>query len=157
MNFMRSKILFMLIFFSISTQRIIAQTNDSSSIAKSLVELANICKNVDFTDAKSMELGYFYKAAPYIVYRGDNANRKWKSACNYNNPSEKEQVDATCERINQSINQDSTFKIVEYMTEKESEGTWHVLMVQYLKKGTLKTTAFAFLKIGNKFLLGDID
>ena len=134
-----------------------ATSNDSIKLAQTLSELSSICQNVDFSDPKSFELGYFYKAAPFIVYRGDDENRKWKSACVYENPSEKEQVDATCERINQTINQDSTYKILEYTTETESEGTWHVLIVEYKRKGIIKNSAFAFLKINGKFLLGDID
>jgi hypothetical protein len=54
-------------------------------------------------------------------------------------------------------NQDSAYKIIKYFTEKESEGTWHVLMVTYKRKGVDKTTAYAFLKVGNRFGLGDID
>jgi hypothetical protein len=137
-----------------------AQTNktDSLQLAKTLHELLSICRRVDFTDPKVRELGTFYKAAPYIVYRGDDKNRAWKVFADYSNADEKKGVDEVCERINRTANQDSSgYKIVKYFTEKESEGTWHVLMVTYKKKAVEKKVAYAFLKIGNKFGLGDID
>jgi len=137
-----------------------AQVNKSDSIqvAKTLHELLLICRTVDFTDPQVKKLGTFYKAAPYIVYRGDDKKRAWKTMSDYTNEYEKKGVDDVCERINRTANQDSAgYTISKYLTKKESEGTWHVLLVSYKKKGAEKTAAFAFLKIGNKFGLGDID
>jgi len=76
----------------------------------------------------------------------------------YTKEYDKKGVDDICERINRTANQDSSgYKIINYRTEKESEGTWHVLMVSYKRKGVERTAAYAFLKIGNRFGLGDID
>jgi hypothetical protein len=137
-----------------------AQSNkaDSIQVAKTLHELLLICRSVDFADPKVKSLGTFYKAAPYIVYRGDDKARAWKTMSDYTKEYEKKGVDDVCERINRTANQDSVgYRITKYFTEKESEGTWHVLMVNYKKKGVEKTAAFAFLKIGTRFGLGDID
>ncbi len=147
----------LLILFSFAAFTVCAQNNDSATLAKTFNELTELCKNVDFTDPKSFELGYFYKAAPYIVYRGEDAKRKWKTAADYSKSEDKTGVDAVCEKINQTVNQDKNYKIVQYFTEKESEGTWHVLMVTFIKKSVEKKAAFAFLNINGKFLLGDID
>lgn len=147
----------LLLFLLCSTCLIKATDSDSSKVTKVFTELISICKNVDFADPKSFELGYFYKAAPYVVYRGEDKNRKWKDIANYSNPNEKTGVDAICERINQSVNQDSNYKILQYSTETESEGTWYILMVSFIRKGVEKKAAFAFLKINNRFVLGDID
>ncbi len=130
---------------------------DSTALAGTLTTLLTICKSVDFGDPKTSELGMFYKAAPYIVYRGDDKKRAWKVFANYSNEEEKKGVDAVCTRINETVNRDSSYKIIKYFTEKESEGTWHILMLSYTKKGTEKRIAFAFLKIGTRFGLGDID
>ena len=141
-------------------QDIKAQTNksDSVQVAKTLHELLFICRTVDFSDPQVKNLGTFYKAAPYIVYRGEDQKRAWKTMSDYSNEYEKKGVDDVCERINRTANQDSTgYTIIKYLTEKESEGTWHVLVVRYKKKGVEKTAAFAFLKIGTRFGLGDID
>ena len=136
-----------------------AQNNHSDSLNASIVlnKLLTICKNVDFADPKVKDSGMFYKATPYIVYRGEDKKRAWKDFANYNNQSEKKGVDEICYKINSTVNQDSSYKIIKYFTEKESEGIWHVLMIAYRKKGIEKKAAFAFLKINTRFGLGDID
>jgi hypothetical protein len=130
---------------------------DSLQVAKTLSELLTICRSVDFADPKVTLMGTFYKAAPYIIYRGDDKDRNWKDFADYSKAGEKTGVDNVCELLNRTANQDSAYKIIQYITEKESEGTWHILMVTYKKKGVEKKTTYAFLKIGNKFGLGDID
>lgn len=127
------------------------------AVKKTLQELLHICKNVDFSDPKTTEVGMFYKAAPYIVYRGKDKVRKWKEICDYSKPEDKKGVDQVCYRINSSVNQDSNYKFGSFRKEKESEGVWHVVEVLYSKKGTPKKAYFAFLKIGERYALGDID
>lgn len=130
---------------------------DSLKLVTVFKELLSICKNVDFADPKVQDSGTFYKAAPYIIYRGDDKQRAWKDFANYNNPKEKKGLDEVCYRINKTINQDSSYHIEKYFTEKQSEGVWHVLMINYKRKGVDKKLAFAFLKVKNRFGLGDID
>ena len=157
MKFKFLQLLFMLMLLN-STLKAQTPKADSIQVAKTLHELLLICRSVDFADPQVTKLGTFYKAAPYIVYRGDDKKRAWKVMSDYKNEYEKKGVDDVCERINRTANQDSSgYKIIKYFTEKESEGTWHVLMVSYKKKEVEKTAAFAFLKIGNRFGLGDID
>jgi len=135
-----------------------AQLNvDSSACAKVLKEICYLCKNVDFRDPDVTRLGTFYKLAPYIVYRGEDTKRAWKTPANYKNEEEKKGVDEVGLRINNGINQDSAFTINGYRSETEREGTWHVLTINYMRKGKPKVAYFAFLKINGKFLLGDID
>ena len=131
---------------------------DSGQVARTLHELLLICRSVNFADPQVTKLGTFYKAAPYIIYRGDDKKRAWKVMSDYTNEYEKRGVDDVCERINRTANQDSSgYRITKYLTKKESEGIWHILMVSYKKKGGEKSAVFAFLKIGNRFGLGDID
>lgn len=111
----------------------------------------------DFADPKVKEPGTFYKAAPYIIYRGEDKTRNWKDFADYSKPDEKKRVDEICKRVNRTTGQDSSYRIINFFTEKESEGTWFVLMVSYKKEGVEKRTAYAFLKIKNRFGLGDID
>jgi hypothetical protein len=133
------------------------KSNDSAAVAKTFTSLLQICKTVDWADPKTTQLGTFYKAAPYIVYRGDDKKRAWKDFANYSNATEKNGVNAACLRINETVNRDTAYSITQYLTEKETEGTWHILLVRYTKNGSTKEAAFAFLKIGNSFALGDID
>jgi len=150
-------ILFFVAFASVSLTKAQNRQTDSTAAATALRSLLSICKNVDFADPKTNELGMFYKAAPYIIYRGSDKERAWKDFANYTNAEEKKGVDGICTRINESVNRDSSYTIVKYFTEKESEGIWHVLMLNYKKNGIEKKAAFAFLKISNRFGLGDID
>lgn len=134
-----------------------AQQADSLKVVTAFRELLQICRTVDFNDPKVRTEGIFYKAARYIVYRGADKKRNWKSMANYANAEEKKGVDEVCYRINASVNRDSNYHIIKYETQKESEGVWHVLVVSYLKKGVQKEAIFAFLKIGGRYGLGDID
>ncbi len=154
---MKRLILFTTCFVLLSFVKAQNKTADSAAVAKTFTELLAICKKVDWADPKTTELGTFYKAAPYIVYRGEDAKRKWKTFADYTKEEDKKGVDAVCLRINENVNRDTAYTITKYFTEKESEGTWHVLMVRYTKKGAAKEAAFAFLKIGSKYGLGDID
>lgn len=131
---------------------------DSTAIAKVLETLAGIAKNINFSDPKVQSQGFFYKAAPYVIYRGEDAKRKWKAFCNYRLKEDKKGVDDVCERFNRTINQPGGYTIIQYFTETESEGTWHGLEVSYTnQKGKPRKAVFAFLKIGKRFGLGDID
>jgi hypothetical protein len=152
---MKSKYFFISLVFIFLT--LAAKAQDSAKVADSFKELLLICKNVDFGDPKVQELGLFYKAAPFIVYQGDDEKRKWKTPANYNNSKEKEQVNNICYKINETVNQDSSYQIIKYLTQNESEGKWHVLLINYVRKGKERKAVYAFLKIDDKFLLGDID
>jgi hypothetical protein len=128
---------------------------DSSACAFVLKQLAITCKKPDVTDPKVQKWGKFYWAAPLILYRGKNKKKEWKEFADYTYPEQKEGVDAVCDHINQTINQDPNFRIIQYYTEDDSEGTWHVLTVTYTKKGVESKSSFSFLKIGNRIGLGN--
>ncbi len=69
-----------------------------------------------------------------------------KEFANYSNAEDKKGTDEICTDINETVNRDSSYQIIKYFTEKESEGVWHVLTVTYKKKGVEKHTAFAFFE-----------
>ena len=150
-------ILFITAFALLSLAKAQNKQTDSTAAATTLRSLLSVCKNVDFADSNTMKFGTFYKAAPYIIYQGSDKERAWKVFANYSNAEDKEGVDDVCTRINESVNRDSSYQIVKYFTEKESEGIWHMLIISYKKNGVEKKAAFAFLKIGKRFGLGDID
>jgi hypothetical protein len=130
---------------------------DSTAAAKTLKALLTVCKKIDFANLETVNKSMLYKAGQYIVYRGDDKKRAWKTFTDYSKAEDKKRVEKVCMRINETITLNTHYRIVKYSTEKESEGTWHVLMVRYKKDGAEKETAFAFLKIGKRFGLGDID
>ena len=77
MKFKYLQLLFMLMLLN-STLKAQTPKADSAQVAKTLNELLLICRSVDFADPQVTKLGTFYKAAPYIVYRGDDKKRAWK-------------------------------------------------------------------------------
>jgi hypothetical protein len=131
--------------------------SDSMQVVQTLQELLLICKTVDFNDPNEKKLGPFYKASNFIIYRGENKNRAWKDYANYKNSNEKKEVDAVCERINNSVNQDPNYKIIKFFTKRESEGKWYIVEVLYFKQEQSKKAVFAFLKVKGHYGLGDID
>lgn len=140
-----------------ATSKAQTKASDSLEVVTVFKNLLAECKNVDFSDPKVLSVGTFYKAAPFIIYRGEDKKRAWKDFANYSNSTEKTGVDEVCYKINSTINQDSSYTILKFHKEKESEGEWNVLTISYLRKGNQKEIAFAFLKVNNKFGLGDID
>lgn len=98
-----------------------------------------------------------YKAASkYIVYRGDDTTRKWKDVYNFKNEDEQKDVIAVCREIKSYLEEGGDYELTDFTEEEESEGTWYIWLVEF-KKGTHKKVHFAFLKIGKKYALGDID
>jgi hypothetical protein len=155
---MKTKLLILAALFVIPMSFLKAQkTSDSIKLAKTFTDLITICRSVDPKDPKVVKFGEFYNAAPYVIYRGKNTRRQWKDFADYMKEEEKKEVDNICLKINDTVNQDTSYKIIQYLTKLESEGKWHVLIVSYMRKGVLKHTAYAFLKIKGSFGLGDID
>ena len=150
-------LLFIIACTSLSLASAQEKKSDSTVVVTTLKLLLYACKNVDFADPETTGSGMFYKAAPYIIYQGSDKERTWKDFANYSTAEEKRGVNEVCTRINESVNKDSSYRIVKYITQKESEGVWHVLLVSYTRNGIEKRNAFGFLKIGDRFGLGDID
>jgi hypothetical protein len=146
-------ILFIASFVLLSFVEAQNKTADSLAVVKTLRSFLVAAKNENPNPHAR-----FLKAAPFIVYRGeDDKAHAWKTFVNYKNPADRKLVDGICMEVNETINRDPNYKITKYATEKESEGIWHVLSITYLKSGSPKNANVAFLKIGNRFGLGDID
>ena len=151
-------ILFMASFVLLTFVKAQNKKADSAAVAATFKKIWAACKATVPEDPQIKIRGRFYKAAPYIVYRGADKARAWKDFVHYDNKEEREETDAICKKLNRIVNTEgSNYSMVQYFTEKESEGTWQVLIVSYTVDGTAKKAAFAFLKIGNRIGLGDID
>jgi hypothetical protein len=100
----------------------------------------------------------FKSAAPLIVYRGKDEARKWKTVCDYSQAEEKSQVDKTCSKIRGMMRDLDHQEFGSYLTETESEGTWHIWEVSFFyTDGTDQTVILAFLEINGVMALGDIE
>lgn len=151
-------ILFIASFVLLSFVKAQNKKTDSITVSATFEKLVLACKETVPEDPQTKTLGRFYKASSFIIYRGADKNRAWKDFMHYDNKEEKDETDHICKRINRTANlEGSDYKITKYFTEKESEGTWHVLIITYKAEGVEKKAAYAFLKVNGKFGLGDID
>ena len=152
------KILSSVVLFLFMNNMLVAQTKakDSASAAKILKTLSHMIRLVNLHDTGSILKGKLDKVAPYIIYRGKDKKRNWKTFCVPANKEDRERIIEICRKINHLINLDSVYTIVKYHTKKESEGIWHALDITYHKMGEEKKIIFAFLKIGKRMGLGDI-
>jgi len=126
----------------------VAETPDPEGIKarKSLLELFDFCGSGDYE-----------KAAEYIVYRGPDETRKWKSVCDYGNAEEKKQVEGVCGRIKGYLTISDRFELGQFTTEEESEGKWLVWEVIFFAGEKKEKVYFAFLQVGERYAVGDID
>lgn len=107
---------------------------------------------------ESVRTGENHLAADLIVYRGKDRARRWSEACNYENVEEQVIVDGFCQRMRSLEEGTTRWEVLNFFKEKESEGEWNVLETEFYKEeGSKKTVSFAFLRIRNQFLLGDIE
>jgi hypothetical protein len=95
--------------------------------------------------------------ARYVVCTVDGDKlRQWKAPADYNNEAEKLTVDNMLERMAAYVTNCADYRFEPLKTEKESEGTWYPVRLTCSKPGA-KDMVLAFLKVGEAFLLGDID
>lgn len=118
----------------------------SETLKEIIMEIRKGCVNND----------YEY-ASKFIVYRGDDPNRKWKDVVNYMNPPEHSLVASVCSKLNKAFGTANHFDLAGYGSETESEGTWHSIRAMFVDNGQKRECTFSFLYIKDQYALGDID
>ena len=149
-------ILFTASFVLLSFVKAQNRKEDSVAAVATFKKLAEIC-NYGYNTKPGDDSMRCSHAAKYLVYRGEDKQRAWKVLMDYSNLADKNVVEELLSKFKKSIFRDCNHRFVKYFTEKESEAVWHVLVVEYEKKNGVKQVTYAFLKIGNRFGLGDID
>ncbi len=96
------------------------------------------------------------RLAEFIVYRGDDQERRWKDVCNTSDPNDMERVRSIRRRIQKKIIP-YKYEFIKFITEEESEGQWYVWELKLTKGDQTKKIYLAFLNIQGEFALGDID
>lgn len=128
-------------------KRIDQNSDQSEAVKAALQALIRECEQADYE-----------AAGRHMIYRGDNADMKWKEPVNYKNEDDKPYVEKTCAKIQAILHTSKSLKFNKFFTETESEGTWLVWLVDVMyEDGSSKETAFAFLAYGKNYGLGDID
>lgn len=92
-------------------------------------------------------------AAIRMVYTlRTDSERRYKDNYDPSNPEELAAVQRQCEEFAAYRGER---EVVDYKSETESDGTWHMIEVSF--EGQDETTTFGFLEIDDLFMLGDID
>ncbi|MEM0997630.1 MAG: hypothetical protein AAGN35_11140 [Bacteroidota bacterium] len=116
------------------------------------------CKAVVNQILEYAQKGENKKAADILVYRGDDEARRWKDICRYDDPQEQVFVDKTLATIQVIADGLASHDFTEFILEKEYEGVWYVWLVDLkYDNGNTNKQAFAMLKIGDRFALGDME
>jgi hypothetical protein len=96
--------------------------------------------------------------APFLVLRHTDAADDWKRSLRYDTPAERVMADKECARLQVLFTDLKAHTYQDFAQEDESEGQWNIwtLDLQY-NDGSSEAHAFAFLPLGNSYVLGDID
>lgn len=103
------------------------------------------------------DAGHLEEAAGYVVYRGQDSTKKWKTVCDASSEECKTAVLGVCNRIGAYLDASESYSFEGYETGEESEGVWHVWEVVFVKGDDRQTAHFAFLMVEGVYALGDID
>ena len=131
-----------------------------SSVSSS--QLAVEARLADLLAAASAPDADAESLAPFLIARGSDPAREWKAAADLSIPGERAYVESTLEDLQGLLAQvrqpdgGLAYEVIEFVVEPESEGQWHVLMVEF-ETGDEQEALFAFLPLGGTFYLGDID
>lgn len=130
-----------LLIFSAFFANIKAQT--SQEVLKQILELSKAKK--------------FEQAAPLIAYDGADETKKLKTAFDAKNEDDLNSVKRICKKIKALIDISDSYEIGA-QTEIEKDGiNWFVTEVGFKSGNQSLKTVFSFVKINDKFLLGDVD
>ncbi len=90
---------------------------------------------------------------PQVIFRGEPSSRNWNSPLNMDIPDEAAQAERVMNQVKKAMSGCSDYKLEAIRVESESEGIW---LVQPVICGNSKVY-FAFLMIGSRLMLGDLD
>jgi hypothetical protein len=148
-----------LLLFVIIANTINAQSEaDSIKVATTLEEIFTVCNSSEPEAAIGNEQIIFERLAPYILCMSYDENRNKKMASDYNIPYDRRMTDQLGGMIKKWLDNYDSYKIGTYMTQTKDNGeSWHALNVVFSRGEKKEKVIFAFLKLGDSYLLGDID
>lgn len=103
-------------------------------------------------------LGDCIGMATKLVYKEGDGSDTWHRGMRYDVPEEQLATEKECAKLQVLVTGLQEHRYLEFATAKEKEGEWLIWKValQY-QDGESDEKVFAFLKIGEDYLLGDID
>lgn len=132
------------------------EQTDSLKASTTLEELFTAC-NSSSHQGDTEDIIVFDRLASYIVFNGEDDDKKWKIACDYNKLDDRKIVDAFGKIVKAWLDDYSSYKITSYEKHIQDGGVWHVLFVTFVKEKEELNKIFEFIELGDKFLLGNIE
>lgn len=89
----------------------------------------------------------------YLLYRGDNERKKWKTPLNLNDSLERRQALDLMRRVQGNIEQCDNYQTGNIVTNREAEGVW----ITWPMNCGNKIVLLSYMRVDGKLLLGDTD
>lgn len=89
----------------------------------------------------------------YLVYRGQDESKLWRTAANMGDSSERRQATQLMQRVSRNLENCNNYKTGNFVTNRESEGVW---ITWPLDCGD-KIVTLHYLRVNGKLMLGDTD
>ncbi|MBN2570893.1 MAG: hypothetical protein JXA68_02085 [Ignavibacteriales bacterium] len=145
------KVILVVIFF-LFTSYLFSNVNCSSSNQIQEEKIKNmVTKFLDYCDIKDYE-----SAGKYLLYNGENANRKYKEIFNYSNTDEKKEVERICKKVNAMLIISDSYTNGSITQETKEGITWQVLEVFFKSGEQVLRQTFYILEIANNYYIGII-
>jgi hypothetical protein len=100
--------------------------------------------------AKANDLNEF---GQYLIYRGADESRLWRSAVNMNDSTERKMAAQFMERVNRNLQNCDKYKTGNFVTNRESEGLW----ITWPLDCDSRIVTLHYLRVNGQLLLGDTD
>jgi hypothetical protein len=121
-------------------------SHQNAILARTKALLA-LCAKQDYT-----------QAAPFFLYRGENAAERWQRPVNVAVPEEEKFVKDMVNRIYGWLQRDAKPALGEYNTTTNTVGEWHAQQVIFgASTPDPLSRDFGYLYIGGDYRIGDID
>ena len=96
--------------------------------------------------------------ASWLVFKTGNSAESWKRSLRYDDAQEQLAVEKECAKLQVLVTGLQDYAYLEFATTQEKEGEWLIWKVKLLyQDGESEVSTFAFLKVANSYLLGDIE
>ena len=89
----------------------------------------------------------------HLLYRGEDENKRWRTALNINDSLEHLQAADLMQRVNRYMEGCDNYKTGNVVTNRESEGVW----ITWPMDCGSRIVTLSYLRINGKLLLGDTD
>jgi hypothetical protein len=96
--------------------------------------------------------------APWLVFKSGNTAETWKRSLRYNDDEEQLAIEKECAKLQVLVTGLQDYSYVEFASTQDAEGEWLIWKVKLnYQDGENEASTFAFLKVGDRYLLGDIE